>query len=302
MPVMKKRHHHCHSEPKLFQCTGYGDCNMVFTRSEHLARHARKHTGEKPFKCVVPGCERTFSRFDNMIQHTSTHNKTHDKKRVQNKQQDKTTTTTKIMERTKKQPPKLLAPLLSPTIQSHISLPVSPSAEPDAISYSQRLPSISDYRPTSMGYFSPSLTFLPSPKELGLHDNAPLTPPPAECDQSISSHDSWSTISLPSPSISSFDCRPLTRNLSTVELALPIQDLSVTHGLGVNGILPLTLNEFEALQGISRLYSSQRPSSSSSSSSSSRTTFMCIGGSQVNSFRQHLALAHESSSRLSLQH
>ncbi|KAI9285622.1 hypothetical protein BC943DRAFT_323750 [Umbelopsis sp. AD052] len=59
--------------PKLFKCTGYGDCNMVFTRSEHLARHERKHTGEKPFTCVVPGCDRTFSRFDNMMQHTQTH-------------------------------------------------------------------------------------------------------------------------------------------------------------------------------------------------------------------------------------
>ncbi|KAI7890792.1 uncharacterized protein EV154DRAFT_551992 [Mucor mucedo] len=60
---------------KVFQCTGYGECSMVFTRSEHLARHMRKHTGEKPFKCVVPGCERMFSRFDNMMQHTQTHNK-----------------------------------------------------------------------------------------------------------------------------------------------------------------------------------------------------------------------------------
>ncbi|KAG2173615.1 hypothetical protein INT43_005033 [Umbelopsis isabellina] len=59
--------------PKLFRCTGFGDCNMVFTRSEHLARHERKHTGEKPFSCVVPGCSRTFSRFDNMMQHTQTH-------------------------------------------------------------------------------------------------------------------------------------------------------------------------------------------------------------------------------------
>ncbi|OAQ35523.1 hypothetical protein K457DRAFT_51270, partial [Linnemannia elongata AG-77] len=58
---------------KLFQCTGFGDCRMVFTRSEHLARHARKHTGEKPFKCVVDGCTRMFSRFDNMVQHTQTH-------------------------------------------------------------------------------------------------------------------------------------------------------------------------------------------------------------------------------------
>ncbi|KAI7828987.1 hypothetical protein BC939DRAFT_442441 [Gamsiella multidivaricata] len=59
--------------PKTFQCTGYPGCNMVFTRSEHLARHERKHTGEKPYKCIVANCPRTFSRYDNMIQHTQTH-------------------------------------------------------------------------------------------------------------------------------------------------------------------------------------------------------------------------------------
>lgn len=26
---------------KTFQCRGYGDCRMVFSRSEHLARHVR---------------------------------------------------------------------------------------------------------------------------------------------------------------------------------------------------------------------------------------------------------------------
>ncbi|GJJ73069.1 C2H2 transcription facotor [Entomortierella parvispora] len=61
------------SSPKTFQCTGYPGCNMVFTRSEHLARHERKHTGEKPYKCIVANCPRTFSRYDNMIQHTQTH-------------------------------------------------------------------------------------------------------------------------------------------------------------------------------------------------------------------------------------
>jgi uncharacterized Zn-finger protein len=42
----KKRTPTRRSEPKLFRCTGFGHCDMVFTRSEHLARHARKHTGE----------------------------------------------------------------------------------------------------------------------------------------------------------------------------------------------------------------------------------------------------------------
>lgn len=71
MAPQKTRHNT--RKPRLFQCTGYGDCHMVFTRSEHLARHARKHTGEKPFKCIMPDCNKMFSRFDNMMQHTQTH-------------------------------------------------------------------------------------------------------------------------------------------------------------------------------------------------------------------------------------
>ncbi|KAJ7738763.1 hypothetical protein B0H16DRAFT_89923 [Mycena metata] len=55
--------------PKTFQCSGYGECRMVFSRSEHLARHIRKHTGERPFACH---CAKQFSRLDNLRQHAQT--------------------------------------------------------------------------------------------------------------------------------------------------------------------------------------------------------------------------------------
>ncbi|MCJ1392421.1 hypothetical protein MMC18_005288 [Xylographa bjoerkii] len=52
-----------------FFCTEFPPCNLSFTRSEHLARHIRKHTGERPFQCH---CARRFSRLDNLRQHAQT--------------------------------------------------------------------------------------------------------------------------------------------------------------------------------------------------------------------------------------
>ncbi|KAF8149009.1 hypothetical protein K438DRAFT_1438999, partial [Mycena galopus ATCC 62051] len=42
---------------------------MVFSRSEPLARHIGKHTGERPFTCH---CSKQFSRLDNLRQHAQT--------------------------------------------------------------------------------------------------------------------------------------------------------------------------------------------------------------------------------------
>ncbi|KAL9932705.1 hypothetical protein V8E36_008404 [Tilletia maclaganii] len=53
----------------IFQCRGFPGCNMTFSRSEHLARHVRKHTGERPFPCH---CGKAFSRLDNLRQHAQT--------------------------------------------------------------------------------------------------------------------------------------------------------------------------------------------------------------------------------------
>ncbi|KII90236.1 hypothetical protein PLICRDRAFT_107660, partial [Plicaturopsis crispa FD-325 SS-3] len=46
-------------------------CGRLFKRSEHLKRHLRTHTLERPFPC--PRCEKRFSRSDNLTQHLRTH-------------------------------------------------------------------------------------------------------------------------------------------------------------------------------------------------------------------------------------
>ncbi|KAJ2218976.1 Up in starvation, partial [Coemansia sp. RSA 485] len=49
------------------------ECAQAFDRVEHLNRHKRRHTGEKPYRCLISKCTKLFSRFDNMMQHVGIH-------------------------------------------------------------------------------------------------------------------------------------------------------------------------------------------------------------------------------------
>ncbi|XP_054609330.1 early growth response protein 4-like [Dunckerocampus dactyliophorus] len=55
---------------KAFPCSVEG-CERSFSRSDELNRHVRVHTGQKPFKCSV--CARSFSRSDHLTTHMRTH-------------------------------------------------------------------------------------------------------------------------------------------------------------------------------------------------------------------------------------
>lgn len=55
---------------KAYVCPLYS-CQRLFKRLEHLKRHVRMHTMERPFLCEL--CQRRFSRADNLAQHVRTH-------------------------------------------------------------------------------------------------------------------------------------------------------------------------------------------------------------------------------------
>lgn len=51
-------------KPRLFVCQ---ICTRAFARQEHLTRHERSHTKEKPYSCGI--CNRNFSRRDLLLRH-----------------------------------------------------------------------------------------------------------------------------------------------------------------------------------------------------------------------------------------
>ncbi|XP_068597587.1 E3 SUMO-protein ligase EGR2-like [Brachionichthys hirsutus] len=57
-----------HQRP--YPCPAEG-CDRRFSRSDELSRHLRIHTGHKPFQCRI--CMRNFSRSDHLTTHVRTH-------------------------------------------------------------------------------------------------------------------------------------------------------------------------------------------------------------------------------------
>ncbi|KAI0830052.1 hypothetical protein BC628DRAFT_1416390 [Trametes gibbosa] len=57
---------------KAFVCPLFS-CGRMFKRMEHLRRHLRTHTLERPFQCEQ--CQKRFSRSDNLAQHVRTHDR-----------------------------------------------------------------------------------------------------------------------------------------------------------------------------------------------------------------------------------
>ncbi|ROV97659.1 hypothetical protein VSDG_04586 [Cytospora chrysosperma] len=72
--------------PKRYPCKFREtySCYKTFTTSGHASRHAKIHTAEKTVPCSWSGCNRRFTRSDNMKQHLETHKK--DKPRASNRQ------------------------------------------------------------------------------------------------------------------------------------------------------------------------------------------------------------------------
>jgi transcription factor STE12 len=58
------------SPVKVFECP-LDFCRRAFRRLEHLKRHVRTHTRERPYICRY--CGRPFSRQDNLLQHVRIH-------------------------------------------------------------------------------------------------------------------------------------------------------------------------------------------------------------------------------------
>ena len=62
--------HEQQRNPRLYSC---GKCSKSYSRLDHLSRHVRMHTQEKPYQCHI--CSKAFARADLLKRHTLGHSK-----------------------------------------------------------------------------------------------------------------------------------------------------------------------------------------------------------------------------------
>ncbi|QRV88858.1 C2H2 zinc finger [Ceratobasidium sp. AG-Ba] len=65
-------HKRTHNGDKPFKCKY---CDRAFSESSNLSKHLRTHTGIRPYACTEPGCDKKFSRPDQVARHMSVHRK-----------------------------------------------------------------------------------------------------------------------------------------------------------------------------------------------------------------------------------
>ncbi|KAG0215020.1 hypothetical protein BGX33_001580 [Mortierella sp. NVP41] len=71
---------------KHHTCSEIG-CSKRFKRLEHLKRHIKTHTLERPFNCPYTTCTKKFSRSDNLSQHVKTHQRQMNKLQMKQRNQ-----------------------------------------------------------------------------------------------------------------------------------------------------------------------------------------------------------------------
>jgi len=67
-----RRHAKQHTGERPYVCP-YDSCKSSFAERSTLTRHIRIHTGEKPYTCGFPGCNKAFADRTNVKRHQMTH-------------------------------------------------------------------------------------------------------------------------------------------------------------------------------------------------------------------------------------